>query len=261
MRAHEFVNESTVSGSASSPHKWTGDDLYRQLVELDDVDEGVVDWAKKGAAAGAIALGALGSGGASAKPIEPVRKPAIVQPAQAPEVKVAPTVDTKAEGVLYNTAKATGMKGAELAQFLAQVKHETWNFSRLQEKPQPKVKNYFAKKYDPKLAPRTAKILGNKHAGDGERYHGRGYIQLTGRDNYRMAEEALGIPLLKQPQLAAKPEVAAKIALWYWNTRVKPGINNFEDTAAVTKKINPAAFGLEDRHANFMDYKKRIKPT
>ena len=76
-----------------------------------------------------------------------------------------------------------------------------------------------------------------------------------------MAGDALNLDLLNHPELAGKPEVAAKVALWYWNTRVKPGINNFDDTAAVTKKINPAAKGLEDRHANFIDYKKRIRPT
>ena len=253
--------------------RWTGDEPYRQLVEL-DLEEG---W-KDIAVGAAMGLGALGAhGDAQAKDKETFIQPkhqaqqamapaakfdATKVQAKAPETKAAsPTVDTNAEGVLYNTAKAAGLKGSELAQFLAQVKHESWNFSRLQEKPQPNVKNYFAKKYDPKLAPKTAKILGNKHAGDGERYHGRGFIQLTGRDNYRMAGDALNIDLLNHPELAGKPEVAAKVALWYWNTRVKPSINNFDDTAAVTKKINPASRGLEDRHANFIDYKKRIRPT
>ena len=267
--ANTALEEAGVQGN-----RWTGDESYRQLVEL-DLEEGWKDLA----VGGAMALGALGAhGDAQAKEKETFIQPkhqttqAAMSPAakfdatkiqaKAPEVKAAsPTVDTNSEGVLYNTAKAAGLKGSELAQFLAQVKHESWNFSRLQEKPQPNVKNYFAKKYDPKLAPKTAKILGNKHAGDGERYHGRGFIQLTGRDNYRMASDALNIDLLNHPELAGKPEVAAKIALWYWNTRVKPGINNFDDTAAVTKKINPASRGLADRHANFVDYKKRIRAT
>lgn len=167
----------------------------------------------------------------------------------------------KGEVQLFKPRISKLMKGSELAQFLAQAKHETWNFSRLQEKPQPKVKDYFAKKYDVKHSPRTAKILGNKQVGDGAKYHGRGYIQLTGRDNYRMAGDALKINLLKQPELAARPDIAAKIALWYWNTRVKPGITSFDDTAAVTKKINSSLAGLEDRHANFIDYKKRVKST
>ena len=157
------------------------------------------------------------------------------------------------EAVLQRAAKAAGIKGTELAQFMAQTNHESWDFSRLKEKGMGK--EYFSKKYDPKFAPRTAKILGNKHVGDGEKYHGRGFIQLTGRDNYRMASQALGIDLLKQPELAERPDVAAKIAIWYWQTRVKPYVNNFNDTRAVTQKINPAMRGLQDRHAKFINYK------
>ena len=157
------------------------------------------------------------------------------------------------EALLQRAAKAAGIKGIELAQFMAQTNHESWDFSRLREKGIGK--GYFAKKYDPKYAPKTAKILGNKNIGDGEKYHGRGFIQLTGRDNYRMAQDALNIPLLQQPELAERPDIAAKIAIWYWQTRVKPHINNFNDTKAVTQKINPAMRGLKDRHAKFMDYK------
>jgi predicted chitinase len=225
-----------------------------------EVDEGVVDWAKKGAAAGAIALGALGAGQADAKPIQPPLKPAIQQPIQRDTTPGHNVLSNNPhnEIVMLKTAKASGMKGAELAQFMAQTKHESWDFDRLKEKPQPGVKGYFSKKYDPKFAPRTAKILGNKHVGDGERYHGRGFIQLTGRDNYRMASDALGIDLLNKPELAARPDIAAKVAVWYWNTRVKPGIKNFADTKAVTQKINPAARGLENRHENFKDYMRII---
>jgi predicted chitinase len=157
------------------------------------------------------------------------------------------------ETLMQKTARAAGIVGTELAQLMGQTKHESWNFSRLKEKGMGP--NYFAKKYDPAYAPRTAKILGNKQPGDGEKYHGRGFIQLTGRDNYRMAQTALNIPLLQQPELAERPDIAAKIAVWYWQTRVKPSINNFNDTKAVTRKINPAGKGLEDRHANFVGYK------
>jgi putative chitinase len=65
----------------------------------------------------------------------------------------------------------------------------------------------------------------------------------------------LGLPLEQKPDLAATPEIAAKVAVWYWQTRVKPFINNFADTASVTKKINPAMRGLDDRHSHFTDYK------
>ncbi len=155
---------------------------------------------------------------------------------------------------LVKTAYSYGLKGPELAQFLGQAKHETWDFNRLTEKPHGK--NYFARKYDPKYNPRIARILGNKFHGDGERYHGRGYIQLTGRHNYEQAGKALGLDLINDPDLAARPDIAAKIAIWYWNTRVKPKVDNFQDTRLVTKLINPGLHGLDKRHANFNNYLK-----
>ena len=153
---------------------------------------------------------------------------------------------------LADFADAAGIKGIELAQFLAQMKHESWDFTRLKEKP--KGKKYFSSMYDIMHSPRVAKILGNIHKGDGERFHGRGYIQLTGRANYKRAQDALDIPLLDNPDLAAKPDIAAKIAVWYWNNRVKPFITDFTDTAGVTRKINPALKGLSNREANFEKY-------
>lgn len=217
-------------------------------------------------------LGALGGAAMAAAGVDAEAKPKVIKPKtkspsqdviqqakkQQTTKQASPTKDPQAEAMLYRTAKASGMKGSELAQFLAQTKHESWDHSRLQEKPVGDPNQYFAKKYDPTYAPKTAKILGNKLRGDGVKYHGRGFIQLTGRDNYRMASEALGLDLINRPDLASKPDNAAKIAVWYWNTRVKPKVQNFEDTVAVTKAINNAMFGLEDRLANFIDYKKRV---
>jgi predicted chitinase len=214
---------------------------------------------------GAAALGAAGTKDAEAKtaPLKPKTKSPsdeVIKQANKQQTtkKASPTKNPQAEALLYRTAKASGMKGSELAQFLAQTKHESWDHSRLQEKPVGDPQKYFTKKYDPTHAPKTAKILGNKLKGDGAKYHGRGFIQLTGRDNYRMASEALGLDLINRPELAERPDVAAKIALWYWETRVKPKVKNFDDTVAVTKTINNAMFGLEDRLANFIDYKKRV---
>ena len=211
-----------------------------------DVDEGWKDWAA-GAAMGAAALTAPP---ATAK-VMPTQPAAQVQ--KADQGINLLSYNTAAEETLHRAAKAAGLKGTELAQFMAQTKHESADFARMKEIG---GKTYFHKRYDPKVSPKTAKILGNKQVGDGVKYHGRGFIQITGRDNYRMAGQALGLPLEQQPELAANPKVAAKIAVWYWNTRVKPHINNFADTAAVTKLINPAMRGLQDRHNNFVSYKK-----
>jgi len=176
------------------------------------------------------------------KPTAPKETPVFRPLGKKPELEI----------YLKRVAEAAGIQGVELAQFLAQIKHETWDFTRLFEVP--KGPKYFSKKYDPKYSPRMAKILGNLKIGDGAKYHGRGFIQLTGRDNYTRAEKALGVPLTTNPDLAASPEIAAKIAVWYWNNRVKPFVSDFTDTASVTKKINSSQHGLENRHANFVKY-------
>ena len=220
------------------------------------------DLSRRGFLGGLAGLGAAAAGldaEAGTKKIKSPSQQTIQKAKNQQATKPAtPTKDPQAEAMLYKTAKASGLKGSELAQFLAQTKHESWDHSKLQEVPQGDPKKYFAKKYDLNLAPKTAKILGNVRPGDGERYRGRGFIQLTGRDNYRMASKALNIDLINHPELAKDPAIAAKIALWYWDTRVKPKVRNFDDTVAVTKTINNAMFGLEDRLANFLDYKKRV---
>ena len=182
-------------------------------------------------------------------PVAPVAqpKPVAKKPVE-PEVML-PT-NPKAQP-LVRAAQKAGYRGAELAQFLAQMEHESWDFERLKEVPQGK--NYF-RKYDIKYNPRQAQSLGNTRPGDGQRYHGRGYIQLTGRSNYQMAGDALGIDLINKPDLAARPDIAAQIAVWYWNTRVKPNVRDFRDTTTVTRYINPGLRGLQDRHQNFVNY-------
>lgn len=71
---------------------------------------------------------------------------------------------------------------------------------------------YFAK-YDGR------EDLGNTQPGDGARYHGRGYIQLTGRANYRDMGERIGVDLENNPDLALKPVIAAKIMAAFFKDR------------------------------------------
>lgn len=224
-----------------------------EIIVESTVDEGWKDWAATGAVAAGMALGAPA---ADAKPMQPQTKPAATYQAktitQALPDTYGVSMNTNIEHTLQRTAIKSGIRGPELAQFMAQVRHESADFTRMKEIGGEK---YYAKRYDPRIAPNTARILGNTKAGDGVRYHGRGFIQITGRDNYRMAGNALGLPLEQHPELAARPDIAAKIAVWYWNTRVKPNVQNFNDTAAVTKYINPAMRGLKDRLQNFKEYK------
>jgi len=94
-------------------------------------------------------------------------------------------------------------------------------------------------------------IRRNTHPGDGVRYHGRGFIQLTGRENYRKVGNAIGLPLEEKPELAERPDVAAKVAVWYWQNRVAPRVKNFSDTQASTRPINAGLHGIEDRVIKF----------
>lgn len=204
--------------------------------ELEQLEE---DW--RSALGGAALAGAMALGGAG--PADAKMAPAPAATAKASAQQAGPVNQLRA------VAMASGIKGTELAQFLAQCAHESANFASMEERGTPA---YFTKKYEKN--PRKAKILGNKVKGDGERYKGRGYIQLTGRDNYTRAGAALGLPLAQQPELAARPDVAAKVAVWYWKNRVAPKIKDFSNTAAVTKKINPASKGLQSRKDQFKSY-------
>jgi len=65
--------------------------------------------------------------------------------------------------------------------------------------------------------------LGNIRRGDGARFHGRGYIQLTGRANYRHYGRRLGVPLVRRPAMALRPAVGARVLVDYFQQRAIPG--------------------------------------
>jgi hypothetical protein len=60
---------------------------------------------------------------------------------------------------------------------------------------------------------RVGKMLGNTKPGDGDRFHGRGFVQLTGRSNYLKAGNKLGVDLIAMPWQAKDPAIAWQIAL------------------------------------------------
>lgn len=91
------------------------------------------------------------------------------------------------------------------------------------------------------------KDLGNTEKGDGVRFKGRGYIQITGRANYAALAKDLKIDCVNHPELLERPEYALLSALWYWK---KNGLNKYADRDAfteLTKRINGGANGMTDR--------------
>jgi predicted chitinase len=71
-----------------------------------------------------------------------------------------------------------------------------------------------------------AKSLGNDKAGDGAKYVGRGYNQLTGKGNYKLIGSKIGVDLVNSPQLLETPEVAAKAIASYFKTNIDRLIKN-----------------------------------
>jgi predicted chitinase/5'(3')-deoxyribonucleotidase len=222
-----------------------------QAASQGNVDEGWKDIAAAGALATGLAFG--GTGDADAKS-QPINKPSVIQQISKKDTAKSVTGNPH-EVYLKKVAEKAGIVGHELTAFLSQCAHETLDFKHMKEIGG----SLDFRKYDPKYAPKKAKALGNKQVGDGAKYKGRGYIQLTGRDNYKKAGAALGLPLEKNPELVEKPEVAAKVAVWYWQNRVAPKVDSFKDTKAVTKTINPGMKHLDKRQEKQQAFQVAMK--
>jgi predicted chitinase len=238
--------------------------VYGTPAELDE------DWKSalaKGALVGAVALGGAAQAKTPTNPYQSYEKDPIAQIIQQRQAELSakdkqtvqqvaqrmksnkpketpyvPVTGSKLETLLYNYARKVGIKGAELAAFMGQTAHESDNFKTTKE-------------YSSGEQYEGRKDLGNIYKGDGVKYKGRGFIQLTGRYNYTQAGKDLGIDLVKHPELAERPDVAAKVTWWYWKNRVRPNVSSFSDVKQVTKQINPAMRGLEKRKLATRDFK------
>ena len=88
---------------------------------------------------------------------------------------------------------------------------------------------------------------GPESSGDGWKYRGRGFIQLTGKDNYTACGKALGHDLVNDPDYLLTPKGAIQSAVWYWNSRNLSPLADQNDILTVTKKINGGTIGLKER--------------
>lgn len=92
--------------------------------------------------------------------------------------------------------------------------------------------------------------LGNKGNGEGDKFKGRGFIQLTGRSNYTKFSKTLGLgtDLVKKPELANDPEIAAKILALFIKDkerRIKEALLD-GDLRLARKLVNGGSHGLAD---------------
>ncbi|WP_332726755.1 glycoside hydrolase family 19 protein [Pseudomonas sp. ESBL9] len=131
-----------------------------------------------------------------------------------------------------------------VAAFIAQIGHESGQFRYVRELGS----DQYLSKYD---TGSLAKRLGNtpEADGDGQKYRGRGLIQITGRANYIACGEALALDLINQPELLEKPQHACMSAAWFWASR---GLNTLADAGQfdkITQRINGGQNGAADRQA------------
>jgi putative chitinase len=154
------------------------------------------------------------------------------------------------------------------AAFIGQCAHESMNFTRLEENlnysaealmktwpsrfPTMEVAQQYARNPE-KIANKVyGGRMGNgtEETGDGWLYHGRGLIQLTGKDNYTLAGDALNMDFMHSPDYVLVPKYAALTAGWYWNKRQLNKEADAKDYTGMTKKINGGTIGLDDRIAH-----------
>jgi len=162
-----------------------------------------------------------------------------------------------------------------LAHFLAQCGHESGGFKLVQENLNYGAKGLMGifKKYFPDEATALAyerkpeKIAnvvyasrmgnGDKTSGDGYKFRGRGFIQLTGKDNYVAFGKSISEDLSATPDLVAT-KYALLSAAWFFN---KNGLHKLADGCAtdavvtsITKRVNGGTIGLPDRIKHFKEY-------
>ena len=161
-----------------------------------------------------------------------------------------------------------------LAHFLAQCAHESAGFNATEENlnySADSLKRVFSKYFPDDLANSYARqpekiasrVYGNRMGNgdeaskEGYKYRGRGYIQLTGKDNYSAFDKAVDDDIVNNPDLVSK-KYPLLSAAWFWDSR---SLNQLADKGAsddvvtkITKKINGGSHGLDDRIKRFKNY-------
>lgn len=169
-------------------------------------------------------------------PITPEQLKAIITPIKYDDVRLKSITDA----LNQTFEKYTIDSNLRICHFLGQVLHESGAFRYSTE---------IWGNTPAQLGYDTRVDLGNtpEHDGDGYKYRGRGWIQLTGKSNYSMISKEFGQDFINNPDLIAKEPWDGLAAGWYWNKR---GLNIFadkDDILTITKKVNGGYNGLNDR--------------
>lgn len=212
-------------------------------------------------------------------PAPPTPKPPTAAPAPKPEIKPPtvtkippPVISGGSKGLVLGALVAAGYSKQAQANVMANVEKES-NFNpRSEELEKYSAKTLF-KLYGPPGAdggqPQNGKNkvrfqtlqeaqsvvdkgpvavgdviyggrMGNNSPGDGYKYRGRGFIQITGKENYDKVGKIIGVDLVNNPDLANNPEVAAKIIPAFFKLRLKKP-EDLENIDAVNAVVGSAS--------------------
>jgi putative chitinase len=179
------------------------------------------------------------------------------------------TLDTKYKTLLNSYNVNTPIR---LAHFFAQIEHESGlkpiseNLNYSAERLLVVFPKYFKKEQSLAYARQQSRIAnrvyanrmgnGNEASGDGWKYRGRGFIQITGKNNYLMLSKDARIDCFNNPDLLLQEDYAMISALWFWN---KNKLNSYADTGDIiglTRRINGGLNGIEHRKELLIKYKK-----
>jgi putative chitinase len=105
--------------------------------------------------------------------------------------------------------------------------------------------------------PKKAKELGNTQPGDGFRYRGHGFLQITGRGSFRRHGTAINVDVEANPHLAADGEISLALAVVEWRSKSCNDPADADDLREVTRRINGGFNGLTER-ARLLDAAKAI---
>jgi putative chitinase len=195
-------------------------------------------------------------------------------------IKLQEKIGVKADGAFGpNTLKKAmefyKMTPERAAHFFGQTSHETGGFTKFSENLNYSAQGlqgifgkYFPGTLEESYARQPEKIAnrvyasrmgnGDEKSGDGWKFRGRGALQLTGKDNYKLFSESLKRPdILTNPDVVAN-ELAFESAIFFFNRNklwdiCDKGIND-TTILALTKKINGGTHGLDDRNEKTKKY-------
>jgi putative chitinase len=167
-----------------------------------------------------------------------------------------------------------------LAHFLAQCGHESGGFKATQENLNYSAKGlrgifgkYFptdalAEQYQRKPEAIASRVYGGRMGNgvestkEGYKFRGRGYIQLTGKDNYTAFGKAINEDVISNPDLVSS-KYALLSAAWFFS---KNGLHKMADEGStdtvvtkITKRVNGGTIGLADRIKHFKEYYELLK--